>query len=575
MPNTDNQPITDPLSKFDHVVVLMLENRSFDNLLGNLYSPGELQQGQQFAGLQFGGPYFNIIPDTATDGHAGEKLPTSRVTKYSKAPDIYFQPYPDPGEKYPQVNTQLFDTFNPPSNENKGDGDTIAPPYNLPPKTGLQNIMMQGFIKDYLSILRSYQLKGFKGFLWKLIYKLFKVNPPFFKLNDKFEDYSVIMQCYENDQVPVLTTLAKDFAVFDHWHCDVPSQTYTNRAFWHSASSFGFVNNSPLKKWLETKGSPTLFNLMTEHMPEKEKSWKVYTDNIISLTALIHFQQLADNFLTGNFKSLNDFLNDAKNGALPAYSFLEPRFFTPHNDQHPSNYDSLDPVDNPGPVGSVLLGEKLIYDVYNAVKSSKGDKNKQGNTWKNTLLIITHDEHGGCYDHVAPGPAPVPIPGAPCGEEDFCFDRVGIRVPMIMVSAYIKPNTIINTELRHTSFLNTMSEKWKLPHLTDRDKSATPFTSVFNTDTARDADTWTVLPEPVIPGEHANYDFSNTPIGDLEKNILKTVSQWKTGSIADGDKINTAKEAMDYLVNLADELPGADPEDLLHQGDWFKSLLKK
>ena len=118
-----------------------------------------------------------------------------------------------------------------------------------------------------------------------------------------------------------------------------------------------------------------------------------------------------------------------------------------------------------------------------------------------------------------------------------------------------------------------MSEKWKLPHLTDRDKSATPFTDVFNTDTARDASTWPVLPEPVIPVEHANYDFSDTLIGDLEKNILKTVSQWKTGSTAEGDKIKTAKEAMDYLVKLADELPGADPEDLLHQGDWFKSLL--
>ena len=547
------------LSKFDHVVVLMLENRSFDNLLGNLYSPEEFKppqfsREQKFSGLKFGGPYFNVIPTNVTDGHGGKKLYTFRSTDY-------FQPYPDPGETYPQVNTQLYNQFNPSSNENIADGGKFSPPFNVPEDGANFPAPMTGFIKDYLSVLRSLQLKGCMGMIWKFIYKLFRVNPKWFKLNDTFKDYKTIMECFENDQVPVLTTLAKEFAVFDNWHCDVPSQTYPNRAFWHSATSFGFVNNSPMKKWILNSNSPTIFNKMN-----KEISWNIYTDNIISLTAIIHFQQLKDYFLS-NFHSFKRFQEDAKNGKLPQYSFVEPRFFTPHNDQHPSNYDSLDPVGNPGAVGSVLLGEKLILDVYNAIKCSTGDSQGKGNTWKNTLLIITHDEHGGCFDHIPPTAAPKPFNKEKSGEMNFNFDRLGVRVPMVMVSAYIKPNTIVRTKLRHTSFLNTISKKWGLPHLTDRDAKAQPFTEVFNTDQPRNADSWPDIAPPIIPDEFYQHDFSDTLLGDLEKNIIKSVSQWKTGSLAAAEKIHTARQAMQFLhdLNKKEKLPGADLEELTHQ----------
>ena len=548
------------LSKFDHVVVLMLENRSFDNLLGNLYSPEELMPphfppGSEFSGLKFGGPYYNLIPKNVTDGHGGQKLYTFRSTDY-------FQPYPDPGETYPQINTQLYEEFNPATNENIADDGNFTAPYNVPGGGAYFPAPMTGFIKDYLSVLRSLNLKGCMGMIWKFIYKLFRVNPKWFKLTDTYKNYSVIMECFENDQIPVLTTLAREFAVFDNWHCDVPSQTYPNRAFWHSATSFGFVNNPPMKKWIVNLNDPTIFNKMND----QQISWNVYTDNIISLTAIIHFRQLMTYF-GSNFFSFNQFLDDAKNGRLPQYSFVEPRFFTPHNDQHPSNYDSLDPIGNPGSVGSVLLGEKLILDVYNAVKCSVGDSQGKGNTWKNTLLIITHDEHGGCFDHIPPTAAPKPFKNEKPGEMDFNFDRVGIRVPMVMVSAYIKPRTIVHTKLRHTSFLNTISSKWGLPHLSERDATAPPFTEVFNTDQPRDADSWPNIAPPLIPDEFYQHDFSNTPLGDLEKNIIRSVSQLKTGSLAAAEKIHTAKQAMQFLHdhNKKEKLPGANLEELTHQ----------
>ena len=559
---TDEQ-INEKLSKFDHVVVLMMENRSFDNLLGNLYSPTDFQSppfspNQQFAGLKFGGPYYNIIPEDVTDEHGGEKIFVSRAKDY-------FQPYPDPGETYAQINTQLFNCFNPPSNENKGDADTVEPPYNLPPPGNLLAPLMTGFIKDYLSILNAYEpKKGCIGFLWKIIYKVLHVNRKGFKLSIKYDGYSVIMQAFENDQVPVLTTLAKEFAVFDNWFCDVPSQTFPNRAFWHAGYSFGNVNNSPLKTWFLDTNGPTLFN----RMQEKGLTWKVYVDSIASLTSVIHCCQLKDYFLT-NFTHFTQFLNDADRGKLPAYSFIEPRIYTPGNDQHPLNYDSLDPIGNPGLEGSVLLGEKLIWDIYYAIKNSKGDANGNGNTWKNTLLIITHDEHGGCYDHVAPGIAPEPgIKIENPNNQDFAFDRLGVRVPMVMISAYVKPNTIVNSSLRHTSFLRTMCKKWGLNYLTERDRKADDFSEVINLSNPRELKDWPDIPEPIIKDEHLNHDFSNVLLNDLESVLLKAACHYYNGNTKEAEKIKTAGEAMQFLHSaskLPKALPGAKAEDLTHK----------
>lgn len=539
----------DALDKFDHVVVLMLENRSFDNLLGYLYTKDELQnnfpQGQQYAGLHFDGPHCNSIPADVKDGHGGKSICVSPAKSY-------FQPYPDPGECYGHINTQLFGVFNPLTNNGQPD-DKIAAPYNLPANGGPKPFLMNGFVKDYISVLRALKKKG----CITSIFNFLGLNPKWFKLNDRIEDYQAIMECFEPEKVPVIATLAKEFAVFDHWHCDVPSQTYTNRAFWHSGTAYGFVNNSPMKNWIENRNGPTLFNLLEE----KGISWNIYTDNPVSLTGIIHFQQLFDYHET-RFHSYKKFLVDTAAGNLPKYSFVEPRFFSPHNDQHPSGFDSA-VIDSPGNVGSVLLGEKLIKDVYDAIKNSGS---AEGNNWKNTLLIITHDEHGGCYDHVAPGYAPTPDIHGPAGQQGFKFDRLGIRVPMIMISAYIKPGTIINSPKRHTSFLHTMSKKWGLHHLTERDRLAPDFAEVFNTDTPRPPEDWPEVQCPPIPPEHATFDFSNSLLNDLEKSILCGVSHWKTGSTAAAEKLQTARHAMKFLHQFKD-LPGADFDELTHQWD--------
>jgi phospholipase C len=73
-----------------------------------------------------------------------------------------------------------------------------------------------------------------------------------------------------------------------------------------------------------------------------------------------------------------------------------------------------------------FFAEQLIAGVYNALRTSP--------LWENSLLVVTYDEHGGCFDHVPP-PLAVP-PGDHHPNEVFSFNRYGVRVPAVIVSPY-------------------------------------------------------------------------------------------------------------------------------------------
>ncbi len=113
----------------------------------------------------------------------------------------------------------------------------------------------------------------------------------------------------------------------------------------------------------------------------------------------------------------------------------------------------------------------------------------------NTLLIITYDEHGGCFDHYPP-PAAVPPKKGMIGDKGFKFDRLGVRVPMVMVAANIEKNTIINEFHNHNSFIKTICNKWRMDTLTDRDAAANSFERVFSATKRKD---FPVIKEPKVP----------------------------------------------------------------------------
>ena len=131
-----------------------------------------------------------------------------------------------------------------------------------------------------------------------------------------------------------------------------------------------------------------------------------------------------------------EFYADAEHGKLPEYAFIEPRMVYNHNDFHPP-FGSRKESDVNGEeirdsaYSDVRDGDALIHDIYDAIRTSA---TPDGSNAINTLLLITFDEHGGCYDHVPP-PMATPPDNAGAGEMGFEFDRLGCRVPAIAVSA--------------------------------------------------------------------------------------------------------------------------------------------
>ena len=152
------------------------------------------------------------------------------------------------------------------------------------------------------------------------------------------------------------------------------------------------------------------------------------------------------------------------------------------------------------PIGGwsdVRWGEVLVHDVYTAIKQSGS---RPGSNALNTLLLITFDEHGNCFDHVPPPPAISPQNPQPQGEKGFFFDRLGVRVPAIVVSAYTQANTIVNRTVNHAALIRTLCAKYDLDALTDRDRNAPDLSDAINLTQPRDPSTWpSPIPRPAPP----------------------------------------------------------------------------
>lgn len=427
------------LDKIKNIVVVMLENRSFDSMLGWLYEDEAPPRQQEFEGLHKS--MWCPLDNIDTDGVPfTEKVPihkngasTWKYNTETKHPVSYTLPDPDPGEGFKDTNDQLFGHYN------------VASEYPPEPTN-------MGFVNNYNRAM----LYGTYSF------------------GDKPTDPREIMTTYTPEQLPVLSTLAKKYAVCDQYHCSVPSQTLPNRDFIHAATSTGFVNNQPEA----TCDARTVYNQIEDAIKagRSDLSWKVYGSNpldpndrsydedkagheknsdFFSLTRVI-MSQLHDSSLDKNFQTMDDFYDDCKYGSLPRYSFLEPIFHGEDQcDQHPPS--------------DVRAGEKFLADIYNALVDSR--------QWNDTLLVITYDEHGGCFDHVAPPKATPPCKDMPAGQDGFLFNRFGVRVPTVLVSPYIEEGTVCRsgtyTPFDHTSVIATARKLFNLGEsLTERDAKA-------------------------------------------------------------------------------------------------------
>lgn len=447
----------DRQNALDHIVVIMFENRSFDNVLGRLYAPGEVASFEGVIGKDLKNP----IPDWAEHG-ADRKFISYGIASNMNTP------HPDPGEEYPHINTDLFGILDP--KNRLMPLKKMVPPYNAPDPN--QRPTMDGFVTDYISAFTSE-----------------KGRQP------TYDEYAQIMTGYTPDQLPVTSTLARGFATFDHWFCEVPSQTFPNRSFFHAATASGYViNYPPADAFPVHNTAETVF----ERLEAKGLTWRVYCDapSPASYTGIIHASRLHKRFAT-NFLTVDDFLEDAKNGHLPTYTFIEPNMWHGHNDMHPPISALLHglPFDPPS---SLLGGEALLAKIYSAIRSSSSSS---GSNCLNTLLLVAFDEAGGTYDHVAPPPSPAPDSASPAGQMGFTFNRSGQRVPAIAISPWIPARTVVSEEYRHTSVIRTLRERWSLgPPLTDRDAIARDLSPILSLERPRPPEQWPdVVPRPVPP----------------------------------------------------------------------------
>jgi len=216
----------------DHVIVLCLENRSFDHLLGYLAHPDPA-----FEGLR-GGAHEN----PGWDG--GPPVPATHTAKR-------VLPF-GPDHSHDAVMEQLAV---------KGVGP-------------LKRATNTGFVTSYERKARGLAPPAFGGLLAPLLARRFG-GPP--KPGTTAAGRGpLVMRCQPPEHVPALSRLALEFAVCDHWFCSVPGETWPNRNFLHAATSDGETNIE-----LRAYTDRTIFELLEDN----GHGWRVYHDDTPQLWA--------------------------------------------------------------------------------------------------------------------------------------------------------------------------------------------------------------------------------------------------------------------------------------------------
>lgn len=480
------------MENIEHVVVLMLENRSFDSMLGWLYEHGETPAlnipgaapEDRFRGM----PPVNasaFVNHATVGGQALSASPTRGVSGVSV-------PQVDPGEEYEHVQEQFYDKPDP------GPRDPI---------------MMTGVLADFVNVLKE---RGYDG-------------PTITAMAQ------MCLECFTQGQLPVLSQLARHYGVSDAWYASVPSQTNPNRSFLMCGTSMGMVNNGDLEdyttfpqlalleKVLGTKvgddrvDAPTIFNALndadvdwavfwqTSYLPQKIGTLIEGLPILIPivaampppvsllapplgalLAALLPFEIYLGELAAGDldssytwrlfpqikreipdasahFHMIDDFHRLARAGTLPTFSYVEPFWTIAHVTDATSVQEKLttEQGNDYHPPGNILVGEQFVKDVYTSLITNR-------TAWQKTALLITFDEFVGTFDHVTDDLEAGKILAPTGGEAQpvfqspthFDFTRLGARVPTILVSPYVQEGTVFRSAgtypYDHTSVLATV-----------------------------------------------------------------------------------------------------------------------
>jgi phospholipase C len=314
---------------------------------------------------------------------------------------------------------------------------------------------------------------------------------------------------YNQDDLPFYYGLAAKFAISDRQFASVLGPTFPNRSYLMAATSFGHLTTDDSVP--PGVGYQPITGTIFDQLNSLGISWADYFEDVPQDASFRPVD--AHNLPLAAF-----FLQAAGIGTLPQVSFVDPNLGTTgttlEDDEHP-------PTD-------IQRGQYHVSNIVNAVRN--------GPFWKDSIIFILYDEHGGFYDHAKPPRAPQnlartpdgifpgqcedlslppfserPGGGAECSwnfvsstdttlldAEALCpalaqnptgpfpascaaFDQLGVRVPMIAVSPFSKPSYVSHVTGDHASLLKLIENRF-MPgvHLTKRDQYANDLESMFD-----------------------------------------------------------------------------------------------
>jgi phospholipase C len=337
------------LRKIDHVVVLMLENRSFDHMLGYL-------------SLESGRADVDGLDAAMSNAYKGKTYKVRHLTRTALTKPE------DPCHGGKCIEEQVSNG-------------------------------MSGFVANFA------------------------------KSRPKAPRVDIPMGYYNGSDLPVYDHLAREFCVCDRWFASVPGATWPNRLYAVAGRAAG--SKDPKKVPIYDVPS------FVRHLDSKKVSWRWYSHDVGTLRfsdgeyLAGHFSRFAY-FDRRSLLAPRNFVDDARDGKLPAVSWIDPNFIdvsfigpSGSNDDHPPS--------------DIKAGQELVLKVYTALLNSPN--------WAKTMLVVTYDEHGGFFDHVQP----------PAAQDDKpAFRTYGVRVPALVVSPFTERTSVSNVVYDHTSIIKTI-----------------------------------------------------------------------------------------------------------------------
>ena len=342
-------------------------------------------------------------------------------------------------------------------------------------------------------------------------------------------DATVAMRYWTEKDLPFYYGLARTFALANRWFSSCLGPTFPNRRFLIAGTAHGLIDDAPFAMG-DYPEAGTIFDLLTAHgiswaNYHNVPRWQVNLKRVFKakgvnffrligalfanlFPSLLHavqskVQATADLYPLGTLRSINhlrtmdEFYADCRRGSLPAFAIVDPDF---------AQWSEENPQD-------IQKGEAFAAQVINALMA--------GRVWSKTMLIWLYDEHGGYFDHVDPPAAPEPdaVPAAnpmarfpwlrfllrftPVSKEldvadagPSTYDRLGFRVPAVVVSPFARPGYVSNTVYDHTAILRLLERKWNLPALTQRDGAANDLLEMLNFESSPTFGTPPKLPKP-------------------------------------------------------------------------------